>query len=232
VAGSIPVRCTEAGAMTTVEAPGRVTDRPTGETAPEKVTAPVIRALHEATAMQKPGSSEARHRWQVPFYCYGLGVLAAAALFAACFVLGPAAFGIPAANASLAKHVSAALLLTAVILAGQKLAGILINRKTLDDNVIFFNLRLVVRLVAIILICLVFLSALSQTWYTLPVALGVFSVVTGFALQMPMASFIGWLYIVSRRPYRVGDRIKIASATGDVIDVSYFDTTLWEFGGQ
>jgi len=30
----------------------------------------------------------------------------------------------------------------------------------------------------------------------------------------------------------VGDRIKIEDATGDVIDVNYLDTTLWEFGGD
>jgi small-conductance mechanosensitive channel len=29
----------------------------------------------------------------------------------------------------------------------------------------------------------------------------------------------------------VGDRIRIGEATGDVIEVSYLDTTLWEFGG-
>jgi len=28
-----------------------------------------------------------------------------------------------------------------------------------------------------------------------------------------------------RAPYRVGDRIKMGGATGDVIDVSYLDTT-------
>jgi small-conductance mechanosensitive channel len=47
-----------------------------------------------------------------------------------------------------------------------------------------------------------------------------------------MSSFIGWIYILVRRPYRVGDRIKIGDATGDVIDLGYIDTTLWEFGGQ
>ena len=47
-----------------------------------------------------------------------------------------------------------------------------------------------------------------------------------------MSSFIGWIYILVRRPYRVGDRIEIDDATGDVIDVGYFDTTLWEFGGK
>jgi small-conductance mechanosensitive channel len=60
----------------------------------------------------------------------------------------------------------------------------------------------------------------------------VFSIIVGFSLQMPMTSFIGWIYILARRPYRVGDRIKVGNATGDVIDISYLDTTLWEFGGQ
>src|SRR6185436_7326687 len=40
-----------------------------------------------------------------------------------------------------------------------------------------------------------------------------------------------WVYILLRRPYRVGDRIQIGEARGDVIDVSYLDTTLWECGG-
>jgi len=46
-----------------------------------------------------------------------------------------------------------------------------------------------------------------------------------------MKSFIAWIYILVRRPYQVGDRVKIGDATGDVIDVGYLDTTLWEFGG-
>ena len=49
---------------------------------------------------------------------------------------------------------------------------------------------------------------------------------------MPISSFIAWIYILARAPYRVGDRIRIGDAHGDVIDVSYLDTTLWEFGGE
>jgi small-conductance mechanosensitive channel len=52
------------------------------------------------------------------------------------------------------------------------------------------------------------------------------------AVQTPRTSFLGWIYILIRRPYQVGDRIQIEDATGDVIDVSYLDTTLWEFGGK
>ena len=134
--------------------------------------------------------------------------------------------------ASIALHGSLAALLIVLILGGKRFVDTLIDKHTVDDSVTFFNLRLVIRLVAIALICLILLSAASQTWYTVPIVFGIFSLISGFALQTPMTSFVGWIYILSRRPYRVGDRIKVAGVTGDVIDISYFDTTLWEFGGQ
>ena len=68
--------------------------------------------------------------------------------------------------------------------------------------------------------------------YTALISVGVISVIAGLAIQTPTTSFIGWIYLLVRQPYRVGDRIKISDATGDVIDVGYLDTTLWEFGGD
>jgi small-conductance mechanosensitive channel len=76
------------------------------------------------------------------------------------------------------------------------------------------------------------LTILFQNWYTAVVSFGLLSLILGFALQTPITSFIGWIYILVREPYRVGDRIKIGTATGDVIEVNYLDTTLWEFGGD
>jgi small-conductance mechanosensitive channel len=73
---------------------------------------------------------------------------------------------------------------------------------------------------------------LFVNWYTAVVSLGLISLILGFALQTPISSFIGWVYLLVRAPYRVGDRIKIGELRGDVIDVSYLDTTLWEFGGE
>ena len=171
-------------------------------------------------------------RGQPAFYWYVLGVALSASILAADYAFGPSVLGISVLYGPLISHLLLAALLSALILSSQRIVGVFLNKRTIDDNVTFFNLRLVVRLLVTILICLTFLSAISQTWYTVPIVLGMFSIVTGFALQTPMTSFVGWIYILSRKPYRVGDRIKIADATGDVIDVSYFDTTLWEFGGQ
>jgi small-conductance mechanosensitive channel len=95
-----------------------------------------------------------------------------------------------------------------------------------------FNLRRVLSLASGLAIFFIVLSIVSATWYTAVVSLGVISLILGFALQTPITSFIAWVYILVRAPYRVGDRIRIGEARGDVIDVSYLDTTLWEFGGE
>jgi small-conductance mechanosensitive channel len=78
----------------------------------------------------------------------------------------------------------------------------------------------------------VIVSILFANWYAAFASLGLLSLILGFALQTPITSLIGWVYILARRPYRVGDRIKIGDSTGDVIEVGYLDTVLWEFGGE
>jgi small-conductance mechanosensitive channel len=95
-----------------------------------------------------------------------------------------------------------------------------------------FNLRRILRLLIGLVLVFIIISVVFINWYTAVVSLGVVSLIFGFAMQTVLSSFIGWIYILVRQPYRVGDRIKIGDATGDVIDVSYLDTTLWEFGGQ
>ena len=95
-----------------------------------------------------------------------------------------------------------------------------------------FTLKRIKRLIVFLLVLLVAVSVLFVNWYTALISVGVVSVIVGLSVQTPMTSFIGWIYILVRRPYRVGDRIQIGDATGDVIDVGYIDTTLWEFGGK
>jgi small-conductance mechanosensitive channel len=102
----------------------------------------------------------------------------------------------------------------------------------IDSAVARYNLRRVAKLALALLIVLAIISILFENRYTTILSFGLLSLVVGLAVQTPMTSFLGWIYILVRAPYRVGDRIKIGDATGDVIDVSYLDTTLWEFGGD
>lgn len=117
-----------------------------------------------------------------------------------------------------------------LVLALAKIADVyLIGR--IDSRVSRYNLRRVAKLALGLVLIFIVVSGLFQTWYTTVVSIGLFSLILGLAVQTPVTSFLGWIYILVRSPYRVGDRIKIGEATGDVIDVSYLDTTLWEFGG-
>lgn len=95
-----------------------------------------------------------------------------------------------------------------------------------------YNLKRVLRLLVWLVIAFFVLTIFFQNWYTAVVSFGLISLILGFALQTPITSFIGWVYILVREPYRVGDRIRIGIVAGDVIDVGYLDTTLWEFGGE
>src|ERR1051325_8108382 len=102
---------------------------------------------------------------------------------------------------------------------------------SIDSPVSRYNLRRIAKLMLALLLAVIVISILFSNWYTTLVSVGLLSLIMGLALQTPVTSFLGWIYILARAPYRVGDRIKIGDATGDVIDVSYLDTTLWEFGG-
>jgi small-conductance mechanosensitive channel len=93
-------------------------------------------------------------------------------------------------------------------------------------------LRRIEHLLVVLVIAVIVIGVIFVNWYTALISVGIGSVIVGLAVQTPMTSFLGWIYILIRRPYQVGDRIQIEDATGDVIDVSYFDTTLWEFGGK
>jgi small-conductance mechanosensitive channel len=118
-----------------------------------------------------------------------------------------------------------------VILAFARLAENLITK---HSKLPFarYNLIKAIRLLTILLILGVAVSMAYENWYTAAVSLGLISLLLGFALQSPITSLIAWLYIVVRTPFHVGDRIQIESFKGDVVEINYLDTTLWEFGGD
>lgn len=95
-----------------------------------------------------------------------------------------------------------------------------------------YNLLRITRFLAIVCSFLVVVSFLFQNLYTTALSLGLASLVLGFALQAPITSFIAWVYLVFRRTYLVGDRIQIKGLRGDVVDISYLDTSILECSGD
>lgn len=60
--------------------------------------------------------------------------------------------------------------------------------------------------------------------------LGLLSAGLAIALKDPIVNLAGWVFIVWRRPFEVGDRVQVGQHSGDVIDQRIFQFTLLEIG--
>lgn len=175
---------------------------------------------------KRPPRNRARHKLWIGVYLFALAALAALH-----YGVRLEFFDFADAYRPPVLRAVAGAMAVALVLAAARLADALLI-DPLTDAVSRYNLHRVLRFVAGVAIALIVVSVLFANWYTAVVSFGVLSLVVGLAVQTPFTSLLGWVYILARAPYRVGDRVRIGDATGDVIDVGYLDTTLWEFGGQ
>lgn len=60
--------------------------------------------------------------------------------------------------------------------------------------------------------------------------LGLSTAGLAIALRDLLASIVGWIFIIWKRPFTIGDRIEIADTAGDVIDIRLFQFTIVEIG--
>ncbi len=75
---------------------------------------------------------------------------------------------------------------------------------------------------------------LGRVWFdefqSVATFLGLLTAGLAIALKDPLVNIAGWLFILWRRPFDVGDRIQIGVHAGDVIDLRVFQFTLMEIG--
>ncbi len=60
--------------------------------------------------------------------------------------------------------------------------------------------------------------------------LGLFAAGLAIAMKEPLTNIAGWIFLITRKPLAVGDRIAIGDHIGDVIDIRVFQFTLMEIG--
>ncbi|MDO9552954.1 mechanosensitive ion channel family protein [Rhodonellum sp.] len=147
------------------------------------------------------------------------------------YLLGWKSLPISSMYIPLAQKIVLAIMLISLVLMATRLLKKVFDRK-IENKTTVFNFNRIADLFAGLLILVIVLSLLFANWYAAMVSFGIVSLILGFALQNLITSFFGWIYILTRKPYEVGDRIRIGSVFGDIINVGYLDTTLWEFNGD
>jgi len=60
--------------------------------------------------------------------------------------------------------------------------------------------------------------------------LGLLSAGLAIALKDPVSNLAGWIYIVWRKPFDLGNRVQIGTFAGDIIDISMFQLSIMEIG--
>lgn len=79
---------------------------------------------------------------------------------------------------------------------------------------------------SILLVLSVWMKALGQ----LGAFLGLVSAGIAIAMKDPLTNIAGWMFIMVRKPFSLGDRVQIGANTGDIIDIRLFQFSMLEIG--
>lgn len=116
-----------------------------------------------------------------------------------------------------------------VWVAGSRLSRRLIVR-TVDDAAAQFQMRRVTGYVLAIGSVVIIARLWIQGITGLATYLGLVSAGVAIALQDPLTNVAGWLFILVRRPFRIGDRVQVGSNIGDVVDIRPLRFLMLEVG--
>lgn len=117
-----------------------------------------------------------------------------------------------------------------LLLSGGKfLSDIIIKRRFTDVKSSYRWRRFILYTYTILLILLIG-PIWTRGMTSLTTFLGLASAGIAVAMHDTIANLAGWLFIIWRKPFKVGDRVEIGEIAGDVIDIRIFQFSLIEIG--
>ena len=109
------------------------------------------------------------------------------------------------------------------------LVTLLVNRKVADMKRRFVT-RKVMHYISYVVIVLILAKLWLKGLSNLSTFLGLISAGMAIALRDYIADLAGWMYIIWRRPFNIGDRVQIGDKRGDVIDIALLKFSVIEIG--
>lgn len=81
-----------------------------------------------------------------------------------------------------------------------------------------------------VLLIIILITIWFSEFRSIATFLGLVGAALTIALRDPILNLAGWVFILARQPFKIGDRIQIGEQRGDVIDIRLFQFTLNEIG--
>lgn len=129
----------------------------------------------------------------------------------------------------LARNIAETLAIVLLLWLVRALTIRLVYRNTEDKKLRFKwrkNLGYATTAIGVLLVAQIWFAGIES----LATFLGLLSAGLAIALKDPVSDLAGWLFIIWRKPFDVGDRIQIGEVRGDIIDIRPFKFTLLEIG--
>lgn len=125
-------------------------------------------------------------------------------------------------------------LLNTIILIGVLYTVIKLASKFFIDKIEDVSNRYLWLKISRYITVLIAFIGLSKIWFgafdSFGTYLGLLSAGLAIAFKDLLINLVGWLFILIRKPLRLGDRIQIGEVTGDVIDIRIFQFSVMEIG--
>lgn len=133
-------------------------------------------------------------------------------------------------NNNFQRNLLFSLLILLLLWLGRWLILRFIHKRYADNTRTLYTLRKTVEYASVVLGILLVGRLWLEGIGTLVTYLGLLSAGIAIALQDLIVALAGWVFIVWRRPFVVGDRIEIEGNLGDVIDIRLFSFSMLEIG--
>ena len=97
-----------------------------------------------------------------------------------------------------------------------------------SDNKVYYTVK---KSTSYMIVILAFIMV-GRVWFTgarsIATFIGLFSAALAIVMKDVILNIAGWIYIILKSPFSVGDRIEIDGIAGDVIDIQVFSFALME----
>ena len=109
--------------------------------------------------------------------------------------------------------------------------GLLKKAKTRKQTTNVYLFIKLAKYLMIIVIIWIAIFSYTAAWTGLGLSVGFFAVLIAWTFMRPLLGIIAWLTLVIKRPFVIGDRVKIGDIKGDVEDITLTHIYINETGG-
>lgn len=125
-------------------------------------------------------------------------------------------------------------LLTLAVLVGiwllRRIVRVVVHRRVTEETRVYQLEKFVSYTAAAVMVISLGRIWWSEGFQSLATVFGLLSAGLAIALQDLIKDMAGWVFILTRTPFKIGDRIQVGDDAGDVVDIRLFQFTLNEIG--